>query len=53
MIYQDLIETNLLQLFAHAENSECFSIFSVIIFWGQHCCRTETSTIGNVFVFFI
>jgi len=32
MIYQDRLETNLLQLFAHAQNSEWFSIISVIIF---------------------
>jgi len=32
MVYQDQIETNLLQLFAQQENSECFSIISVIIF---------------------
>jgi len=32
MVYQDRIETNLLQLFAKQENSEWFSIISVIIF---------------------
>jgi len=33
MFYQDrLVETNLLQLFAHPENSERFSIISVIMF---------------------
>jgi len=32
MIYQDRLETNLLQLFAHTENSERFSTLSVIIF---------------------
>ena len=32
MIYQDRIETNLLQLFAHPQNLEWFSIISVIIF---------------------
>jgi len=31
MIYQDRLETNLLKLFAHLENSEWFSIVSVII----------------------
>jgi len=30
MVYQ--IETNLLQLFAHPDNSEGFSIISVVIF---------------------
>jgi len=32
MAYQDRIETNLLQLFAHPETSEWFSIISGIIF---------------------
>ena len=32
MIYQDRIETNLLQPFAHPQSSEWFSIISVIIF---------------------
>jgi len=32
MVYQHRIETSLLQLFAHPENSEGFSVISVIIF---------------------
>ena len=32
IVYQDRLETNLLQLFGHLENSELFSIISVIIF---------------------
>jgi len=32
MIYQKQFEANLLQLFAHPENSEWLSIISVIIF---------------------
>jgi len=32
MVYQDRLETNLLQLFAQQENSEWFSIISVIVF---------------------
>jgi len=32
MVYQDRLETNSLQLFGHPENSECFSIISIIIF---------------------
>jgi len=32
MVYQNWIETNLLQLFAHPENSEWFSTISSIIF---------------------
>jgi len=43
MVYRGRIETNLLQLFAHPENSEmAFSNFCCY-FWGQHCCCTETS----------
>jgi len=30
MIYQSRLETNLLQLFAHSENWEWFSVLSVI-----------------------
>jgi len=32
MVYQDRLETNLLLLFAHPENSKCFFIISVSIF---------------------
>jgi len=32
MACQDRLETNLLQLFWYPENSECFSLISVIIF---------------------
>jgi len=32
MVYQDRLEANSLQLFAHSETSECFSKTSVIIF---------------------
>jgi len=32
MVYQDRLETSFLQLFAHTENSEWFSIISAIIF---------------------
>jgi len=32
MVHQLRVETNLLQLFAHPENSKQFSIISVIIF---------------------
>jgi len=32
MVYQDRLETNLLQQFAHPENSEQFSIISVVTF---------------------
>jgi len=32
MTYQNRLEINLLQLFGHPENSECFSLISVNIF---------------------
>ena len=32
MVYQDLLETNFWQVFAHPENSEWFSIIYIIIF---------------------
>jgi len=32
MVYQDRVETNLLQLFAQQENSEWFSVISINIF---------------------
>jgi len=32
MVYQDRLETNLLQLFVHPVNSEWLSVISVIIF---------------------
>jgi len=32
MVYQDRLETNLLQPFAHPETTEWFSIISAIIF---------------------
>jgi len=32
MVYKDRIETNLLQLFAHLQNSQWFSISSAIVF---------------------
>jgi len=32
MVYQDRLEINLLQLFGHPDNSQRFSIISVIIF---------------------
>ena len=54
MVYQDRLEINLLQLFGHPENSEWFSIISVIIFEVKHCWWTETNKIGNDdFVFYV
>ena len=46
MVSKDRLETNLLQLFAHPQNSECFCIISAIVL-GQSCCCAKTSVIGN------
>jgi len=46
-VYLDRLLNNLLQLFAHTENSEWFSLFS--FFWGQHCFWTETNILENNF----
>jgi len=42
MVYQDRIETNLLQIFALSETSETVFYFWYY-FWGKHRCWTETS----------
>jgi len=51
MAYQDRLETNVFQQFANQENSEWFSIISVIVF--EINIIKETSTIGTTFSFFI
>jgi len=51
VVYEDRLETNLLQLFAHPENSEWFSIIYAICL-GQRCCCAKTSIIGYDFFFF-
>jgi len=50
MVYQDPLDTNLLQLFAHPENSECFSVISVIIF-EVNIAAEQTRIIGTSFWF--
>jgi len=50
MVFQDKLETNLLHLFAHSQNSEWFSINFAIIFEEKICCP-KTSTMGNDFCF--
>jgi len=51
MVYQDQIETHLLQLFAHPVNSEWFSVVCAIIF-EVNSVDTETSIICNKFFCF-
>jgi len=50
MIDQDRLETNLLQLFAHTENSEWFSIIFVISFEvsivAKHVNEKRLTTMG-------
>jgi len=54
MIYQDGLETIFLQLFAHPEHSEYFSIISVIIFGVNIFLRNKNmDIIGNDFFGFI
>jgi len=53
MVYQDRFETTLLQQFAHPATSEWFSIISVGIFEVIIVAGTETSIIGNDFLFFV
>ena len=49
MLYQDLLETNLLQLFGHQENSEWFSIVLLWFLWSTLLIKTETNVIGKGF----
>ena len=51
MVYQDHLETNLLQLFAHPENSVCFSIIFVVIF--EVDTVAEKRILVTSFLFFI
>jgi len=52
MACQDRIETDLLQLFAHAETSEWFSIISGIIFEVSIVAEREQA-LATIFLFFI
>ena len=52
MVYQDQIETNLLQLFAHQETSQWFYIIFGVIFEVDIVTKKQTSIIGNDFSVF-
>jgi len=53
MVYQDRLETYLLQLVAVSTPRNFRIVFyNCCYFWGQHCRWTETSSIGNDFLFF-
>jgi len=53
MFYQDKLETNLLQLFAHPDNSEWFSIIFAIIFEINIVAGTEISILVTIIFLFI
>jgi len=53
MVYQDQLETNLLQLFEHPENSEWFSKISVISFEVDIVDEQKQTELGTIFLFFI
>jgi len=52
MVYQDRIETNLLQLFAQQENSEWFSVISVIILKSILLLNRNKNIGNDLLVFF-
>jgi len=52
MVYQDRIETNLLQLFAQQENSEWFSIISVIILSSTLLLNRNKNNRNDLLVFY-
>jgi len=51
MVYQDRIETYLLQLFAHPEISERFSIISVVIFEVKIVAEQKQAKLATIFCF--
>ena len=53
MVCQDWIETNLLQLFAHPDTSEWFSIISGIIFEVNIVAEQKQAQLVTIFFFFI
>jgi len=53
MVDQGLLETNLLQLFAHPESSEWFSIISVIIFEVKIVTEQKEAQLVTIFFVFL
>jgi len=51
MVCQDWIETNLLQLFAHPDTSEWFSIISGIIFEVNIVAEQKQAQLVTIFFF--
>jgi len=52
MVFQDQLETNLLQLFAHPQNSEWFSTIFAIIFEAKNFCCSKQVQLVTIFVFY-
>jgi len=52
MVDKDRLETNLLQLFAHPENSEWFSIIFVIIFEVNIVAEQKQAQCATIFLLF-
>jgi len=52
MVYQDRLETYLLQLFTHPDTSEWFSIVSVINFEVNHLAKQKQALLLTTFLFF-
>jgi len=52
MVYQDRLETNLLQLFVHSENSDGFSIICVIMVEANIVSEKKQALV-TIFLFFI
>jgi len=53
IVYKDLVETNLLQLFAHPEDSKWFSIIFVIIFEISIVTEQKQSQSITIFLSFV
>ena len=51
MVYQDRLETKLLQLFGHLENSKCFSIISIIIFEVNIVYEQKQTKLVTIFIY--
>jgi len=51
MICHDLLETKLVQLFAHSENSECFTMISVITFEVNIAVEQKQALLETRFLF--
>ena len=53
IVYQDHLETNLLQLFAHPENSDWFSIIFAMIFEVNIVEEQKQAQLATIFLLFL